>query len=76
MGDSVIDGAVVMAPSFTCPRCERTSWHPDDVREGYCGACHDWTGGIPVVFQACAGCGAAVACRLGEPAPTSCQEHS
>jgi hypothetical protein len=30
-------------PSFTCPRCGRTSHHPDDVREGYCGACHDWT---------------------------------
>jgi ribosomal protein L37E len=31
------------APSFTCPRCGRTSHHPDDVREGYCGACHAWT---------------------------------
>lgn len=30
-------------PSITCPRCGRTSRHPDDVREGYCGACHDWT---------------------------------
>ncbi len=29
--------------SYTCPRCGRTSHHPDDVREGYCGACHDWT---------------------------------
>lgn len=33
-----------MADSFTCPRCGRTSHHPDDIREGYCGACHDWTG--------------------------------
>jgi hypothetical protein len=31
------------AGGFTCPRCRRTSHHPDDVREGYCGACHDWT---------------------------------
>jgi hypothetical protein len=31
-------------PSFTCPRCQRTSTHPVDVRERYCGACHDWTG--------------------------------
>lgn len=31
-------------PSITCPRCGRTSWNPNDVREGYCGACHDWTG--------------------------------
>lgn len=29
---------------FTCPRCQRTSYHPTDVAEGYCGACHDWTG--------------------------------
>jgi hypothetical protein len=31
-------------PPFTCPRCGRTSHHPDDSREGYCGACHDFTG--------------------------------
>jgi hypothetical protein len=30
--------------SFTCPRCGITSWNPNDVREGYCGACHAWTG--------------------------------
>jgi hypothetical protein len=30
--------------SFTCPQCHRTSWNQGDVREGYCGACHDWTG--------------------------------
>jgi hypothetical protein len=28
---------------FTCPRCQRTSYNPNDAREGYCGACHDWT---------------------------------
>ena len=34
-----------MAPeTFTCPRCGMTSANPDDVREGYCGNCHDWTG--------------------------------
>jgi hypothetical protein len=31
-------------PSFECPRCGAISCHPDDVREGYCGACHAWTG--------------------------------
>ncbi len=31
-------------PSFTCPVCKRTSYSPDDIREGYCGNCHDWTG--------------------------------
>jgi hypothetical protein len=31
------------APAFSCPRCGRTSHHPLDAIEGYCGACHDWT---------------------------------
>jgi hypothetical protein len=31
-------------PSFTCPRCGMTSYHPDDVREGFCGNCCAWTG--------------------------------
>lgn len=30
--------------SITCPRCKRTSYNPNDIREGYCGACHAWTG--------------------------------
>ena len=29
---------------FTCPRCQHTSHHPQDAREGYCGVCHEWTG--------------------------------
>lgn len=33
-----------MAASFTCPRCRRTSHNINDVREGYCGYCYDWTG--------------------------------
>ena len=31
-------------PSFTCPACGAVSYHPGDIREGYCGRCHDWTG--------------------------------
>lgn len=27
-------------PTVTCPRCRATSAHPEDVRSGYCGACH------------------------------------
>jgi hypothetical protein len=27
-------------PSFTCPDCGRTSYHPQDVAHRYCGACH------------------------------------
>jgi ribosomal protein L37E len=35
-------------PSVTCPRCFKTSYNPDDIREGYCGNCHDWTyDGLP-----------------------------
>lgn len=29
---------------FVCPRCGKASSDPDDIREGYCGHCHDWTG--------------------------------
>lgn len=36
--------AVEGDPAFTCPRCGMTSHSADDVREGYCGNCHDWTG--------------------------------
>ena len=34
------------ASRITCPRCGRTSYNPNDVREGYCGSCHDWTDGV------------------------------
>ena len=36
-------GEVGEPESFTCPRCGMTSHSPDNVREGYCGNCHDWT---------------------------------
>jgi hypothetical protein len=29
---------------FTCPRCLAASSSQQDAAEGYCGACHDWTG--------------------------------
>lgn len=28
---------------FWCPRCRRISANIEDLRHGYCGACHDWT---------------------------------
>jgi ribosomal protein S27AE len=34
----------VREPSITCPRCGMTSYNENDIREGYCGNCHDWTG--------------------------------
>jgi ribosomal protein S27AE len=30
-------------PSITCPRCGATSYNPNDIQQGYCGRCHDWT---------------------------------
>lgn len=35
-----------MTVRFTCPRCGRSSSHPDDLRHGYCGNCHDFTGRV------------------------------
>lgn len=32
--------------SITCPVCGMTSHNPNDVTEGYCGNCHDWTGAV------------------------------
>jgi hypothetical protein len=29
--------------AFACPRCGMISRNANDVREGYCGNCHDWT---------------------------------
>ena len=38
-----MDGVSLPPASFTCPRCGMTSYNPNDIREGYCGNCHDWT---------------------------------
>jgi hypothetical protein len=41
---AVLDSVREVAPaSFICPRCAMRSYNPNDIREGYCGACHDWT---------------------------------
>ena len=32
------------APFFRCPRCEAVSYHPDDIRNRYCGRCHLFAG--------------------------------
>ena len=39
-------GRVTDQPSITCPVCRMTSYHPEDIRQGYCGNCHDWTGSV------------------------------
>lgn len=30
------------AETFTCPKCSRTSYNPNDARERYCGACNEF----------------------------------
>lgn len=37
------DLAAGRGPSITCPNCDRESSHPEDVAQGYCGNCHQWT---------------------------------
>jgi hypothetical protein len=39
----VLRAANQSGDSITCPACLRTSHNPNDVREGYCGACHRFT---------------------------------
>jgi hypothetical protein len=34
----------VTQPSFTCPVCQMTSFNPNDLKHGYCGNCHEFTG--------------------------------
>jgi ribosomal protein L37E len=29
-------------PSIACPVCGMTSFHPKDIEERYCAACHNW----------------------------------
>jgi hypothetical protein len=36
---------VVGQPSITCPKCRRTSHHPQDVEHRYCGWCHEFHDG-------------------------------
>ena len=33
---------IVSAPSITCPKCGKTSYHPRDIAENYCGNCHEF----------------------------------
>ena len=35
-----------MSESITCPFCKRTSYHPMDVAQKYCGACHVFHGEV------------------------------
>jgi ribosomal protein L37E len=32
--------------SITCPECGMTSYHPMDIKMGYCGKCHKFTSAV------------------------------
>lgn len=54
---SVLHRSAAPLPTITCPRCEAVSANPNDIREGYCGRCHDWTGTPAAVDDEAAGDG-------------------
>ena len=71
-----------LAKSFCCPVCGMVSFNPNDVREGYCGNCHDWTGSLQnfllLKLMPCEECGTQVACTYdpeGTKAPENCTQH-
>lgn len=37
--------------AITCNRCDRTSHHPEDVRQGWCANCHEFTHGTVQVWN-------------------------
>ncbi len=39
-GDATVGAGV--PDSITCPKCGRTSYNANDIRERYCGNCHQW----------------------------------
>lgn len=51
-----LDAAAELAEkTFECPACLRVSFHPSDLKYGYCGSCQDFTGeagqGLDVTAQ-------------------------
>ena len=41
-----------LIPRFECPLCGDITDDPINVAQGYCNACHDWTGGaVPTYGQ-------------------------
>lgn len=35
-------GSAQVTPGYRCPQCWRVSWHPTDLAERYCAACHQY----------------------------------
>jgi uncharacterized C2H2 Zn-finger protein len=44
LGDRIRHQQALHPAYFRCPRCNKVSYNADDIAEGYCGNCHDWTG--------------------------------
>jgi hypothetical protein len=42
----------VSTPSFSCPLCHTTTWHPSDVAERYCPECHAFPDDVRVTVRA------------------------
>jgi hypothetical protein len=39
-------------PNTTCPYCHRTSYHLDDVKHRYCGACNRFYDAATIALEA------------------------
>jgi ribosomal protein S27AE len=39
---AILNGTNAIAPSITCPKCGRASYHPEDIKHRYCGNCHEY----------------------------------
>jgi hypothetical protein len=39
-------------PSITCPTCGRTSYNANDIREEYCGHCHQFHRDMVIIREA------------------------
>lgn len=40
--DRMLESNDLLPKTFTCPKCGAVSHNPNDVRERYCGACHEF----------------------------------
>lgn len=40
--DKAMHAEAVRASHFTCPKCGRTSYNESDIKQRYCGACHEF----------------------------------
>jgi len=44
---AVLQKSSDIPPSIVCPRCHARSFHPRDIAEKYCGACHAFHDATP-----------------------------